>query len=50
MGLTGETIDCRRLILPQIVDVEVIVYGFGNIDKSLKNGCPNLELKVMLLD
>ena len=34
----------------QIADAEVIVNGLGNIDKSLINGCPNLELELMLLD
>jgi D-3-phosphoglycerate dehydrogenase len=44
MGLTGETIDYKRPILPQIVDAEVIVNGFGSIDKSCIDGCPNLQL------
>src|SRR5919199_393870 len=43
-GITGETIDYKRPILPQIVDAEVIVNGFGIIDKSFINGCPNLQL------
>jgi D-3-phosphoglycerate dehydrogenase / 2-oxoglutarate reductase len=44
MGLTGETIDYKRPILPQIADAEVIVNGFGIIDKSFIDGCPNLQL------
>jgi D-3-phosphoglycerate dehydrogenase / 2-oxoglutarate reductase len=44
MRLTGETIDYKKSILSQIEDAEVIVNGFGNIDKSLIDGCPNLEL------
>jgi len=42
--LTGETIDYKRSISPQIADAEVIVNGFGIIDKSLIDGCPNLQL------
>jgi D-3-phosphoglycerate dehydrogenase len=44
MRLTAETIDYKKSVLPQIADAEVIVNGFGNIDKSLIDGCPNLEL------
>jgi D-3-phosphoglycerate dehydrogenase len=44
MGITGETIDYKKPILPQIADAEVIVNGFGIIDKSFINGCPNLQL------
>jgi D-3-phosphoglycerate dehydrogenase / 2-oxoglutarate reductase len=44
MELTGETIDYKRSISPQIADAEVIVNGFGIIDKSLIDGCPNLQL------
>src|SRR6476661_2146531 len=44
IGLTGETIDYNRPILPQISDAEVIVNGFGIIDKSLIDECPNLQL------
>jgi D-3-phosphoglycerate dehydrogenase / 2-oxoglutarate reductase len=44
MGLTGETIDYKRPILPQITDAEVIVNGFGIIDKSFIERCPNLQL------
>jgi D-3-phosphoglycerate dehydrogenase / 2-oxoglutarate reductase len=44
MRLTGETIDYKKSILAQIADAEVIINGFGNIDKSLIDGCPNLEL------
>ena len=44
MQLTGETIDYGKPILPQIEDAEVIVNGFGNIDKSLIDECPKLEL------
>ena len=42
MQLTGETIDYGKPILPQIEDAEVIVNGFGNIDKTIVDGCPNL--------
>src|SRR6476661_2096146 len=44
IGLTGEIIDYKRPILPQISDAEVIVNGFGIIDKSLIDECPNLQL------
>ena len=44
IGLIGEIIDYRKAILPQIADAEVIVNGFGIIDKSFIDGCPNLEL------
>ena len=44
IGLTAETIDYKKSILPQIEDADVIVNGFGNIDKSLIDGCPKLEL------
>ena len=44
MGITGETIDYKRPLLPQIADVEVIVNGFGIIDKSFIDVCPNLQL------
>ena len=44
IGLTGETIDCKRSVLPQVADAEVIVNGFGIIDKSLIDGCPKLQL------
>jgi D-3-phosphoglycerate dehydrogenase / 2-oxoglutarate reductase len=30
--------------LPQVADAEVIVNGFGNIDKTIIDGCPNLQL------
>ena len=44
IGLTGETIDYKRSVLPQVADAEVIVNGFGIIDKSLIDGCPKLQL------
>jgi D-3-phosphoglycerate dehydrogenase len=44
IGLTGEIIDYKNPLLPQLEDAEVIVNGFGNIDKSMIDGCPNLEL------
>ena len=44
IGLTGETIDYKRSIVPQIAAAEVIVNGFGIIDKSLIDKCPNLQL------
>ena len=44
IGLTGETIDYKTPILPQIADAEVIINGFGTIDKSLIDKCPNLQL------
>jgi hypothetical protein len=34
IGLTGETIDYKKPVLSQIADAEVIVNGFGNIDKN----------------
>ena len=44
IGLTGETIDYKTPILPQIAYAEVIINGFGIIDKSFIEQCPNLEL------
>ena len=44
IGLAGETIDYKKPVLPQIVDAEVIVNGFGIIDKSFIEQCPNLQL------
>jgi D-3-phosphoglycerate dehydrogenase len=44
IGLTGETIDYKKPILPQIADAEAIVNGFGAIDKLLIDECPNLQL------
>ena len=44
VGLTGETIDYNQPLLPQIVDAEVIVTGFSNIDKTIIDACPNLKL------
>src|SRR5919197_4773265 len=44
IGLTGDTIDYKRPILPQIADAEVIINGFGIIDKSLIDQCPSLQL------
>jgi D-3-phosphoglycerate dehydrogenase len=43
-GLTGETIDYKKPILPQIADAEAMVNGFGIIDKSFIDECPNLQL------
>jgi len=44
IGLTGEIIDHDLPLLPQIEDAQVIVNGFGDIDKSIIDGCPSLEL------
>src|ERR671933_76964 len=44
IGLTAETIDYERPISPQIPDAQVIVNGFGIIDKSFIDGCPKLQL------
>ena len=44
IGLAAETIDYKKPILPQIVDAEVIVNGFGIIDKPFIEQCPNLQL------
>jgi len=44
IGLAAETIDYKKPILPQIVDAEVIVNGFGIIDKSFIEQCTNLQL------
>jgi D-3-phosphoglycerate dehydrogenase / 2-oxoglutarate reductase len=47
MGLTADAIivvDYKHPLLPQLVDAEVIVNGFGNIDKTIIDGCPNLQL------
>jgi D-3-phosphoglycerate dehydrogenase / 2-oxoglutarate reductase len=47
IGLTDYAIvDYRQqsLLLPQLADAEVIVNGFGNIDKTIIDGCPNLQL------
>jgi D-3-phosphoglycerate dehydrogenase / 2-oxoglutarate reductase len=47
IGLTDYAIvDYRQqsLLLPQLADAEVIVNGFGNIDKTIIDGCANLQL------
>ena len=46
MGLIADEIivDYKQPLLPQLVDAEVIVNGFGNIDKTIIDGCPNLRL------
>jgi D-3-phosphoglycerate dehydrogenase / 2-oxoglutarate reductase len=47
MGLTADAIivvDFKQPLLRQLVDAEVIVNGFGNIDKTIIDGCPNLQL------
>src|ERR671939_1061636 len=44
IGLIGEIIDYKTPILPQIADAEIIVNGFGTIDKSLIDECPKLQL------
>src|SRR5438132_14339707 len=46
MGLTAGAIivDNKEPLLPQLVDEEVIVNGFGNIDKTIIDRCPNLQL------
>ena len=45
-GLADETIvvDYKQPLLPQVADAEVIVNGFGSIDKTIIDGCPNLQL------
>jgi D-3-phosphoglycerate dehydrogenase / 2-oxoglutarate reductase len=47
MGLAADAIivvDYKQPLLSQLVDAEVIVNGFGNIDKTIIDGCPNLQL------
>ncbi len=47
MGLTADAdivVDYKEPLLPQLVDAEVIVNGFGNIDKTIIDGCPKLQL------
>jgi D-3-phosphoglycerate dehydrogenase len=44
IGLTGETIDYKRPIVPQVADAEVIVNGFGIIDKLFIDECTKLQL------
>jgi D-3-phosphoglycerate dehydrogenase len=45
IGITDFTIvDSRQPLLPQLADAEIIVNGFGNIDKTIVDGCPNLQL------
>ncbi len=45
IGLTDFTIlDHRQPLLPQLADAEIIVNGFGNIDKIIVDACPNLRL------
>src|SRR5919199_2752066 len=44
IGLAGESIDYEMPIVPQVADAEVIVNGFGIIDKSFIEQCPNLQL------
>jgi D-3-phosphoglycerate dehydrogenase len=48
MGLTTDAniviVDHKQPLLPQVADAEIIVNGFGNIDKTIIDGCPNLQL------
>src|SRR5215472_6620515 len=48
MGLTTDEniviVDDKQSLLPQVADAEIIVNGFGNIDKTIIDGCPNLQL------
>jgi D-3-phosphoglycerate dehydrogenase / 2-oxoglutarate reductase len=48
MGLTSDEniviVDHKQPLLPQVADAEIIVNGFGNIDKTIIDGCPNLQL------
>src|SRR5215469_11139898 len=48
MGLTTDEniviVDDKQPLLPQVADAEIIVNGFGNIDKTIIDGCPNLQL------
>ena len=47
MGLTADAtivVDYKQPLLPQLADAEVIVNGFGNIDKTIIDECPNLQL------
>ncbi|MGC2574828.1 MAG: NAD(P)-dependent oxidoreductase [Candidatus Nitrosopolaris sp.] len=47
LGLSADAIivvDYKQPLLPQLVDAEIIVNGFGNIDKTIIDGCPNLQL------
>ena len=46
MGLIADAIivDYKQPLLPQLVDADIIVIGFGNIDKTIIDGCPKLKL------
>jgi D-3-phosphoglycerate dehydrogenase / 2-oxoglutarate reductase len=48
MGLTTDAniviVDHKQPLLPQVADAEIIVNGFGNIDKTIIDGCPKLQL------
>ncbi len=47
IGLNADAItfvDYKQPLSRQLVDAEVIVNGFGNIDKTIIDGCPNLQL------
>jgi D-3-phosphoglycerate dehydrogenase / 2-oxoglutarate reductase len=44
VGLTSENVDYNLPLLSQIVDAEVIVTGFINIDQTIIDACPNLKL------
>src|SRR5215469_7647353 len=47
LGLSAGAIivvDYKQPLLSQIVDAEIIVNGFGNIDKTIIDGCPTLQL------
>jgi D-3-phosphoglycerate dehydrogenase / 2-oxoglutarate reductase len=48
MGLTNDAntviVDYKQPLLPQLADAKIIVNGFGNIDKTIIEGCPNLQL------
>ena len=46
IGLTNYTIADykQKPLLPQFADAEIIINGFSNIDKTIIDGCPNLQL------
>jgi D-3-phosphoglycerate dehydrogenase len=44
IGLDIEFIDYKKPLKPQLVDANIIVNGFDNIDKSILDYCPKLKL------
>ena len=44
LGLTAETVDYNKPVLPQIANADILVNGLGRVDKTIIYACPNLKL------